>query len=1780
MPRPYDIFHACRQDNGTAAASYASATLSAAVTMQAEGVLLPLQAAEAAAFNSLLTDAACHVLIQGGGKGVRGWVAKVDTVEDELFFVPWNVPEVDFDGVSFPIGSTVITANLHPLQLGIDLSDAPAGAYRYVCLAQKNVELGSDNEVYGTAKPGTRPRNILASTINSGLAPQLGGGVLEFCWNGIFPFEMQGGDVRGIDLSPVWADAVSPASSIRVRSGSILALRVDQCEHLVESGDGGQTEVTHNDTATHVMESVTLPADGEYIVVASMQLGGDNAGNNTFGSLNHDGSEIASGGGLYRSTDERRSWTCVQVIQGLQGEEIELEAKVFAPSTQLKVVGAYLAAFTLPPAFRSLTFEEVNSGSAITDDADFQDVAVPSSESLPRTGRYVEIVNGYQNGGPSTDEVDLRPVFGGDDASIYGAQDGPRGNALRDTVTLETTRHTFTWRGQRAAGPLGTKFQARTPTGTGTVSGVGGDFTFLALEERADDEIKKNQKTTVVAEVECSRTLKRWAPTATSGLYTKQLPDVALVARVVVNGVEYTAVTGTPAAEGEWSWDLGTHTVTVHVGAGNDPTTDAYTVAVIERLLFGRGAEQILIETPGVVGQILAPFRGHLVGIPTFGQSLDVGLDRVSMTTSIGQLELRATGAQFDDRAGGMVFSGLRVRVWRGSSDQSNDLRDYELLIEAVASKPQLTKESLQLTLRDAVLDLRKPATSETETVYTGATQREDQLIPEAGGIQFRRIAHRTTNNGGSDDNTFRVSVGSIEEVIAVYADSETNATVTHNSSAGQLDSGELQVNNAQWASPTEPPDVCYLDFRGRKFASGTAARTTGQLAKLALEEVAGLPAERTLPQSLFDYDEKHRVRMVIGPPNSRRPAGIQTGFYVRDSSPVRVLLEQLANNTYGFLWSNTAGRIGLGVPDLDAKQHLVGSKLDVAAGAPFPWRPVNAATVSVSTTVVYEGAQSLQVSAGADAASALLNSAEICRAGLYWFSAIVSLQTGRFNTCRLGIQRPMLGRDPVLSEAFELTQTQWRRISMVVELVPGEVGTLLCYIYPDHGNTDAITAINVGWAGLYPIAYVADERRAEWRSQGLRYSPEDAYQARVGYGINEHLDRDSAVLMTDLEAQGAAAGVSLERYALPTSTRSDIGRPILLDQQSAGGVAGSIVTLTGRQRHELGWEFTQYSRRPQLGDLILDLDTVRRPRTPDDFPIFRISDFESDEDNAQSISIAGERSVDPVHDRTEISPQDVPLGMVIWTVGACPTDFDEVDSVHGKFVGIAETGQNADIVTERGTWIHGHLFPHDHELDDHEHDVDSRGATPAADTEDVTTNTAFGQQIEVSPQDHGHLELSFADEPMGDVKGGPIRSSSASPTVQKAGNLPAHRKVRLCLRARNTTDVIPTDAVFGFEQATAPAGWARQSSFDGYLLRVHNDTSPASFSEAHTGGFTPVAGVAIVVGTNATIAAKCYTDRLVTIADDGNSNSFRAVVTAVAGTNVTLIPLGMDGDTTGVAYGAAQTWTSDSDAPGTQIAAVIHNHGGVVPDHVHSVTHEHEDDADGEFSATGADSGGTTRNSQDDDLQFTETNTSCLAEKGHSHTLRRKLPAQTADSGSAGGTIPNGSSTPPSIALAMISPTGSQTVVPAGLIGLVQGAVCPPGWSRYEQANGLLMKGASVGMGVEVEAGGHGHLTTFALHTYIHNHGGATTLETDRVVQSTNKRIGSGPEETAYGGIHRPASLNFAAGVYFGHPHDVPVTVESLSPTLQAEASVASSAATPDEEKPPYRTWIACRKD
>ena len=722
----------------------------------------------------------------------------------------------------------------------------------------------------------------------------------------------------------------------------------------------------------------------------------------------------------------------------------------------------------------------------------------------------------------------------------------------------------------------------------------------------------------------------------------------------------------------------------------------------------------------------------------------------------------------------------------------------------------------------------------------------------------------------------------------------------------------------------------------------------------------------------------------------------------------------------------------------------------------------------------------------------------------------------------------------------------------------------------------------SIDGAGIYldnvevsRIAGVIDDNVAD--SLPLEFRDEIYPEARVTYNVNlQDTNYASSVILTDSSAKGLTSTVSEGKNAIQTSSRLDLGTPTIVDSASAAGIAAALVAYFGRLRYTVKIKMLcPYDFIPDVGMKLLNMGMTRLPTPNDDTPLFPITSVDYNEENAIQLDMVIEAQVDPVLDRGNIAQDSMPLGTVLVTLDTTTTpsyvgQFEEITEMYDRYIAGSTT---VDLVNEYGNTYHTHTSNHTHNISNHTHTY----SIDSVNSESVYYDIDYGAKATIASQylargyDSGsHTHTISASGLTSSATSGSSGNASVTMTTPPAGNDPAYIRCRFFRHiVDNLSDNIPQTLYFMFESNSVPTGWTRNTSFNGFFLRGAT-TNTAISGRTISGNFTPSdSGSDLTFNNFSDIEDMQKGKRLTVVNTTSGTKTFHVIVDSVNSTakSVRVFPLHEDGDTANTTIGSTNTTVAaDTEIAGTTyptsgILANVpkHDHDNTIPSHTHTANHTHTDN--GSLSAISLGPNETTGVLPGSTVSFSTGS--------HTHTVSEMETSSTPGgsiSSASGSAFTDVAPQPDGYGLIFMSSPSSNRLIPSGAIIFFDGSACPTGWTRYGNADNLLIYGTT-GNSAVATTGGHTHTFTATSHTFSHNHGGSFTTQTDYqsdTIDSVGATINHGD----------PSNVS-----PFPHAHSVTGTISTnAGVTLESKTLVATSAAS--AKQPMHKKLLLCKKD
>jgi len=1676
-----------------------------------------------------------------------------------------------------PVGSLIQPSAYIPVDLPIDLSEAEPGYYKYLILSRACViDYGIAAPIRSLVSTYRRPGNPFYQGVGSGY---IGAGRITI-GNGItttffqaHSMTVRGGDVRTVHMLTGTQPGTGQPNAFACVGGALAAIRVDNAPVFVEASGGAFA--SPGAETTYI--SVTAPEAGDYLIVGYCSAGCTSEAYSTLARIsryNAAGTYVENFTALYQipmntpvAGADRRTLGCVRWRTGVAAGET---FRITLEGAQSRIDAGYICCMKLPAGVTAAQ-AAIGPGSGTFNTTP---TGITSGTlTAPKSGRYLECIDwNMANAAGGGGTVQIRPHFFGDPMSYYSGTSSVRGVHYQQTDRgFQYTPVTSFARTRMEAGQAAASVDVWCASGTGTYSTGGGTYTALHFE----DQPAAGADQIVSAKVEYAYWYRRWESEVWADSFGKTMPMGSRPSRIIRNGVELTRISSAawlaslPAAD-YWSYDEATARLRVRLPASQTPA-DSGMVLLACFWLYAATEKLDLIEPPDAINTVETPqpYKARLLAPPSYSQEVSADGTGVTSSSSLGQIDLSAEDAFFDPDVRQRRFDGFRTIIRRGPK---SDLREIKHRVQVVATNGghQLAAK-LSLRLYSSLIELTRPVLETQFQIYQGGILRDPILVPLLLGPMNRIPGYAVTWNPGSANSTqyrFTSAALGLESIGALYLDTNTLKAWVPTGTTVDAANGVITIPNSQFSDPNTPPDVIYAQAWGTRATPGDTSsrglRFPGEMARTLLK-IGNVPLNSIDEQSFIDFDRIWRKRITGGAPI---PLGPSCAIYLDQTISIGDAVTKVLAQAFGMRSELPAGRVNAGVLDFTAQQLATNSGFESSATDVWPWGLAGGATGTVTTLPTYEGSRAVEIGTGGGPTASMWQ-AVMVRKPRFAVAAtpLAAARSGLTDYVRIGWLRPSDGWQIVLSDPMRVESTGWNRLVHWLQLDEDEVGTVLAHIFPAYGQ-GATTAIVVDNFEVWPVAVISRQRKTATLSEE---DEEAYYQARVEVTLNSLGQINPAIVLTDGDLAGLAAGASLARFASPGSGRADFGADTrMTNADSSTGVAAALLRYFASPRFKLrttellgpGW------RRPAVNDILLDDSQWRKVSTQDMNPIYSIRRVATGK-SPQTVDIEAETRGSLISDTLQISPQKVPLGLILpSTDGNCPTDWQEYTQPADYYLTGASGGTAVGAIV--GTWRHTHTLDHTHTVTAHTHQVSgiTAGAMNPADW--ITSSPVSGPWVDASRNDHTHNPIPGGPWNTGAMTGGgtsslPTGALSTSPS----GNVLSCLRVKLCKRTANTLDPVPTNLAFFSETNAAPGGYTRHTGFDGQVLRV--SSALAALSTTTSGAHTPGASTSSFVVVSAT---GIVVGRVIKVT--GGGNTYSGVVTSVAGTTIGVDVFNLDGEVGGVSYPSGSTVTSPATTAGTAETWASHRHGGGIGGHLHTESHSHiVGSTSAQVPAPAIGAGTTTTNIA---AAFNELRIAAL---NHGHSVDVSIPNATQQSsGSAGGTIDSSTPAAPDT-LALVwhkAVSGSTLQVATGLGGFVDGAVCPPGWVEYTTGLRRLLKGAAAGAGILAVSGTHSHNVTFLGHTDSHNHGGSVPGQqtADLVQDGPAIKVATVNQLGAYGGSY---SGGYGGTQIPGHHHAVTMSgVATVAATLPT-ATGASSAVVGEANMPPSYALRMCVK-
>ena len=1719
-------------------------------------------------------------------------------------------------GASYPSGSTITSSIATPVRAAtvvVDLTEAPFASASYLIAGSGNVTTGTASATAGaclrvSALVGD-PYSGTGRDTSTGLGPSQtsvtwGTSVDELApYMGATTVTLSGG--QRYEFAIEFWSATSNATAT-FDEASLVAVR---CDTVYASASTAET-TTASVTAVNQYTLPTLPA-GRYLMTATWSLGVSNTAYDVIADVDTGitGLAVVRSRLTLRSTSDYVSCGQMFVVDVPAGNAFALQLYSSSASGTAKMRNATIAAVLLPRAFDlGYVATPANVTTAVTTAIDTNLTVQTGAATLSHAGRAIQVVSS-DVGTTTASRTRWR-------ATTSAGTNTPMAHGMV-WGTASTSRHStfFLYRQALSSGSNAISLLGRS-TNVASTTLTARSTSLSWLLERADLAILPTTPTSIVVDMENGGLLlKTWS--ASGSAFRKHLPMATGISRVlgpsstVGGGVEYAKVASVASltSSGTWYWDAAAQDIYVYLSGGGTPGDAGKQVVVIPQLLVGRDHEDLISDEDGVT---YLPYEPRIDTVPGMTQELSASDGRFEVSTSLGSLTLAMADGLLDDQLVQNYYDGIRARVRRGWSTLSNRIGDFEVIAEALIGMPDTDFQSVTFKLFDRGLNLTKPVATALVDVKEGNTTdasditREKQPMPVIYGTVKRVPAYRTeANYGAGSFNIYQIAGDNnlmphaVSAISAVYLDETTSKKVT----AGNLtttstytNAGRVRVKNDAFPDSAKPQDRVFVDVVGRTTSltssAATALTTPGAIARDLLTTYGGLAATDLIEPSFRLLDRAWRKQLTS---STFVPTAPSIGFLIEGDEDVWTALLRLCGDVGAFPYVSRQGRVGIGVVDMDAPNLLDNGGFEFGDAVDWvrSWTAGSVATIKVSSSRRYEGTYSLEASNGGtpNALARIEQSVVLPAPGSYVLSCFASSLGGETAAFRLACYLP--DGTEALSDPFVLSSLKWTRCTFAFDTAVGSAGSAKVRIYPASGSTTA-TSVAVDNAELLPVAFVGDDGNT--LASSLEFREETFYEVAVSYDVNtQDPDNASKLVLTDGEARGLSASVQESKYAAQSAKRLDLGLPLCKDSASAAGIGAALLTWFGRTRHVLAIDAMSLTRIPNVGERVYLRNLVqlvkndagdvlqRRhiPELADAYPFWLITEVSYEGDNAQIVSLKLERQQDPVVDRTEMSPEAIPMGAIgLATSSSSVVDFADYSALAGYYI---RAYSEPDVVTERGSATHQHELSHTHSIPSHQHAtalsaVSAAVRGPAGEGPydywilgdgDYPSydNIYFGPAFlfTAATLAHSHtLSGSSVNVGMSSVS---TASVPVSTLLSKPGsNEPSHARVRFVQRTASTLGTIDANLVIGYESASIPAGWTRETSLDGRFVKGATSNGTVSTTVATSTSFAPSDSGSTLTVTSAT---GITVGKLLQV---GTSPRVRVVVTAISGTALTVVPVWEAGDTS-TTYAASTAVTGASEVVGQTYDPLTHDHAAVMPSHAHTGG-GHTHGASGGYHAATAATPITARVS----VQQTDPQNQPRVTGAHQHRIYPQAAADTTVSASAGGTVSAATTpAPDAYSIVWIRPTAAGlTVVPTGSLMLwAVGSEPPVGWQVATTANRLLLRGADTGQGASATTSGHSHTMTPASHGFSHQHGGTSSTYADDV----DGAFGTPDFGNGTPTVSAAAAPESGQRGRKGHSHLASYSVAAVDPSLTAAPAQPTETISGTPSHPLHKRLILIRK-
>lgn len=1233
--RDFDLFYDSG-DGEPATHRYVTANIDGAQTLEANGTTfdMKLDSALEVGDRVTLTDAAASPDVVTHCV-VTGKESSPPTLTLRPLFSDADTGDESGIGHSFPDDSIVVPDVGHDAAvLVIDLSEAPEDEYQFIVFGTGHVSHNTtgprsvaawvrrtlvddpvDGDVYGEARI-TLPN---ASGAFSDAYNYVGASHHVLEGGQRYEFRLQ---FRGI-----------PASGFasRMSNARLLAIRIDP-ETAYVQGDGKTAEQSTTTTVNHLSHGTNALPSGDFLCIASWCLASDTttAGPSaTVSAALRDVSTFAEAVVTPLATTDWCPFGFFGKISVGSANDYILRLTAGAGATSKMRHACF--AFIPVSLFDNVDDHSDNADVTITDGTDWTETKGAGHTAV--RARHVETMqfSGRGSNGGTGVRTNFRAKWANTEIS------NPTGRALHsypfnnDEPTISTT---FLHRSSKAAGFEVNYIEAQTPDDADSTVNLR-DIYFTWLRERADLNIKPETPIATIAEVMPAIHIKHMEAGGATDRFKKAFAEIGLFRRVRVNSEDYTEVKslGEMVAK-TWYWDRTARELYIQYPSGDGPSdTDMYTV-VQPLLLVGRFHHDVSVD-----GEYRS-YESRIDGVPDATQELTSRDGKYSGGTTLGNLSLTNVDRKFTNLHSLWNWDGWPVRIWQGAPSLSDDIRDFELIADAIMGRPRLPGDSFRVALFDRGQLLRKTVTLATVTAKEGYTgdgnngprDREGQELPILYGYHRRVVAYRTqANEGAGQSNQYSFASLVAKSVSAVYATPDSATPIAFTDGAP---SAHVTVSNDEFDDPAKPPDLVYVDCLGvaKTLGLGAPYVTVGAIYENVFTIVGGLDSTDLVRVSFRQMDRGGRTQLDLS--SGPRPVPVSAALRIDSGERVADVLDRFAGHT-GTSWAwNRQGRVYIDVPNFDAGNLAApNAYFELDDTSPWPMEAREGAVLTVTNTRSFAvGQNSLEISNDSGPNAYAVRKALFPRSGNYVVTLPVLSISGDATAFRIGVLPP--DGEEQLSAAHALSTTRWTRVTFPVQIDRGHVGQTELRFYPAKGISTAVV-VGIDAIESYHLAAIAQPNNSEVLD--VEYEDDDAYEVLVGFDHNSATGTGLVARVPWPEAMGLATTEPEGQHVVGSAGSIDLTDALITDAASAAGVGAGLVSTHGRQRQRMPLIMKNLTRLPILGDRIMHRDHPDVPESPDNHPVWRVVKSRFDPNRPEFVRLTVRRQVDPAADRMEV---------------------------------------------------------------------------------------------------------------------------------------------------------------------------------------------------------------------------------------------------------------------------------------------------------------------------------------------------------------------------------------------------------------------------------------------------------------------------------------------------------------------------------------------------------------